>query len=712
MEWHKQEIGKELVNEIMHKYGCDALSASILVRRGVIEGKDILFYLENDLRYLHSPFLFKNMEDAVDRILDAKEEGEKVLIFGDRDVDGITSVTLLHEALVSLGMDVTWKIPSGDESYGLSMEAVEEHAEKGGTLIITVDCGISNFKEIEAANEKGIDVIIIDHHTPQDKVPNAVVIINPRMPDCEYPNKELSGCAAAWKVVTALRIGMMSLYKQQICLLNIRPLNDAYMIEAVKLVNMTETARLTETVVPGVVSFSQTRLGGFLHGQMIYVWDAPLQKKMAEAAFGNGIEFNFFDFQPELAKVFPKQASLSLLRLKEMSRMGKYSGKPVNEIDVFVNIFITFLQYTNKIFGKNEMEELQLVTLSTLADLMELTGENRMIAKLGLQEINKAPRLGLSDLMAMQNLTSMPIGTETIAWNISPLINATGRMGSPETAIELFLAKDSTERTEKAKAIFAMNEERKRLGAKGWETALPLAYKSFEEFNERLVIAVSENFHRGITGILAGKLAEFFKVPSVVICPMEGGKAAASLRSARGYRLLSILEPFAHMFSDYGGHAFAAGFGIANEKIPELLEALKRYTFSMEFDKGSDTEILNVDAELPPKYLTPSILDIVDKFEPYGPASPQLLFVSKKIKILNASLIGKTEPFHLKMTLQAGSYKWSAVYWKAGDKLNIQFKEGDVIDIVYSIERNIFNGSVTPQITIKDMCLSCTNPPA
>lgn len=706
MNWRKQEIGKELVNEIMQKYGCDALTASILVRRGIIEGKDILFYLENDVRYLHSPFLFKNMEDAVDRILDAKEEGEKILIFGDRDVDGITSVTLLHEALSGLGLEVTWKIPSGDESYGLSMEAVEEHYNNGGTLIITVDCGISNFKEIESANEKGIDVIIIDHHTPQDKVPDAVVIINPRMPGCTYPNKELSGCAVAWKIITALRIGLMDIYKQQICLMNIRPLNGAYMVEAVKLVNMTETSRMIETVVPGVVSFSETRLGQFLHDQMIYVWDAPLQTKMAEEAFGKGVEFNFFDFQPELSKAFPKQGELSLLRLKDMSRIGKYTEKSFGEIDVFVNIFITFFQYKNKIFGKKEMEELQLVTLSTLADLMELKDENRMLVKLGLHEINKMPRLGLSDLMAMQNLISFPIGTDTIAWNISPLINAAGRMGSPETAIELFLAKDGTERTEKAKAVFAMNEERKSLGAKGWEIALPLAYKSFEEFNNNLIVVVSGEFHRGITGIIAGKLAEFFKVPAIVICPMEGGKAVASLRSARGYRLLSILEAYSHMFLDYGGHVFAAGFGIENEKIPELLEALKSFSLSMEFDEDSGTEVLNIDAELPHKYLTPSILETVDKFEPYGSVSPQLLFMTRKMKIINASVIGKTEPFHLKMTLQAGVYKWNAIYWKAGDKLNIEFKEGDIIDAVYTIERNIFNGSVTPQITVKDMCLS------
>ena len=248
------------------QYGCTPLVASILLRRGIAEGSEAFFHLENDLRYVHNPFLFVNMEDAVDRILDAKEEGERVLIFGDRDVDGITAVTVLYEALTDLGIPTTWRIPTGDEPYGLSCEAVDAHEADGGTLIITVDCGISNIQEVAYAAEKGIDVIVIDHHTPQDTLPDAAVIINCKVPDSGYPNEHLSGCATAWKVVTALRFGLLDIYKQQICLLNVRPVNDAIAVEAIHTVNLVETARITETIIPGMVPFSDTRLGRFLSG--------------------------------------------------------------------------------------------------------------------------------------------------------------------------------------------------------------------------------------------------------------------------------------------------------------------------------------------------------------------------------------------------------------------------------------------------------------
>lgn len=709
MNWQKKEIGLELVNSIIKKYTCDPLTAAILVRRGIIEGKDILFFLEDDMRYLHCPFLFKNIEDAVDRILSAKEEGEKVLVFGDRDVDGITATTLLYEALKEWGIDASWQIPTGDETYGLSVEAVKQHAENDGTLIITVDCGISNFKEIEEANKLGVDVIIVDHHQPQEKLPEATVIINAQIKDCGYPNRKLSGCTTAWKLITAVRFGMQSFYKQPICFLNVVPVNEAYTIEAVKLINMVEVGKITETIIPGMLSFSETRLGSFLSGQQIFVWDAVLQKNQLKKTFGDGIEFNFLDFRTEIAKQFPSMADMSLLRLKEFSTIGKYSQNAPTEIETFINIFITFLQQKNHFYDQRTASEIQLVAFSTLADLMDLNGENRIIVKRGLKEINKSPRLGLADLLASQKLLGAPISTDTFAWTISPLVNATGRMGRPETAIELFTAQTPQTRTEKVQEIIKMNEERKLLGTKGWELALSLAGKTLSEYDEKLVVVASENFHRGITGIISGKLAEYFKVPSITICLMPDGTAVGSMRSARGIHLLDILEPFSDLFLDYGGHDFAAGFGISQTNLPQFLDKLKFFCKAMQFDETVDDELINIDAELSHKYLTPDLLKLVDKFEPYGSGFSQLVFLARNIKVANAYVIGKVEPLHLRLTLDCGKYKWNALYWKAESKLNKDFKTGDYVDIVFNVSRNVFNGSVTPQMTILDLKLSEKN---
>jgi len=183
MKWDKKEISAELVKEISTKYGCDLLTASILARRGICTGDSIRYFLEDDLLSLRNPFAMDGMEDAVERILAAKEEGEKALVFGDSDVDGITGTALLAGYLESIGIDVTWRIPTGDEAYGLSLEAVEEFYAKDGTLIITVDCGISRFAEIKRARELSIDVIVTDHHEQQEELPDALVIINPKLKD-------------------------------------------------------------------------------------------------------------------------------------------------------------------------------------------------------------------------------------------------------------------------------------------------------------------------------------------------------------------------------------------------------------------------------------------------------------------------------------------------------------------------------------------------
>jgi single-stranded-DNA-specific exonuclease len=233
MVWEKKDVAPELAREIASRYGCDLLAASILARRGITGGEEIRYFLEDDVLQLRTPFELPGMEDAVDRIIAAKEEGEKTLVFGDRDVDGITGTALITGFLRDQGMDVSWRLPMGDEPYGLSIEAVEEFAAAYGTLIITVDCGISNQAEVERANVLGVNVIVTDHHNPQESLPAALCIVNPKLRppgegDPVYPFRDLAGSGVAYKLVTALRFALKSeLYGQPVTLLNTRPVNDA-----------------------------------------------------------------------------------------------------------------------------------------------------------------------------------------------------------------------------------------------------------------------------------------------------------------------------------------------------------------------------------------------------------------------------------------------------------------------------------------------------
>lgn len=703
MMWNKKDVGRALVHELTQKYGCDALTASILARRNIIEGPDLLFYLEDDLRYLHNPFLFGAMEDAVDRILDARDEGEKVLIFGDRDVDGITSTTILYQALADLGIDVSWRVPTGDDPYGLTVKAVDEHAAAFGTLIITVDCGISCVDEIAHASELGIDVIVLDHHNPQDDLPDAVAIINPKMQESGYPFRDLAGCAVVWKLVTALRFGANELYKQQICLLNVRPANEAYIIEAVKVVNMNEVDRITETIVPGMVKISQTRLVPFLQGQQIFVWDEKMQRVQLERIFGKGVEFNFLDIAPEISKAIPAVRGMSLIKLKDLSRIAKYAEKGVSELDGFLNIFITFAQRQNAVFGKREREELQLVALGTLADLMPLKNENRILVRQGLAAINENPRPGLAELLARQGLAGKKAGTSDLSWQISPAINATGRMGRPGEAVKLFLSADLAERNRLVDDIIKMNDDRKQLGSDGWSVVEPLAKESLERLHKNLVLAASAEIHRGVTGIMANRLSACFHVPAIVMCFMEDGTAVGSMRSARGLHLDALLEPCADLFIDHGGHAFAAGFSLKKENLDEFYARIARLSEGIEFPDSGEGEEIDVDAELPHEYLSPALLDLTDRFEPYGEGNEQLVFLARGMKIMSVDLMGKTAKQHLKLTFDCGKHKWPAIFWQAADRLNRDFALGDVVDAVFRVNRNTFNGAEIPQMILQDV---------
>jgi single-stranded-DNA-specific exonuclease len=704
MKWEKQEVSPELVKSISSKYGCDLLTASILIRRGIVSGQEIRFFQEDDPRHLSNPFELPGMEDAVERILAAKDEEEKILISGDRDADGITGTALVADFLASLEMDVTTRLPSGDEPYGLSLEAVEEFAAAYGTLIITVDCGISNIEEIKRAAELGVDVIVTDHHNPQEELPAALAIVNPKLAG-QSPRhfRDLAGCAVAYKLVSALRFALKSeLYGQPICLLNTRPLNDAWVIEIARMRNLSVIDSLTETVMPGAVAIGDTRLPAFLQGQQILAWDAALQKKTLAKIFGKGVEIYMRDIAAEIGKEIPSTAGKTLVRLRELSRDARYQDTETSELDVFVNLFCSFARQREKLFTPADSQDLQLACIGTLADIMPLRNENRIIVKQGIQSIMEKPRAGLSDLLFKLELSGRRFGATEVSWVLCPAINAAGRMGSPQIALDLLTEKDAIKRDKLATELIELNEQRKKIGEEIWTVVEPLAEDNMGAYADKLAIAYGPNIPRGVTGIMANRLLGRFKVPSMVAS--FGEKViTASLRSVKGYDLRLLLEPCADLFFDWGGHDFAAGLSISEEKWPSFLERLKAAAPEIKLPDGEDEETLIVDAELPLSYLNHDILTLLDKFEPYGEGNDQLTFMAKNLSVTDINLIGKPEAKHVKLTLDTGKHKWPAVYWQAADKVKRDFDLGDKIDLVFHINRNWFKGTETPQFVVSDL---------
>ena len=702
MRWIKNSIEPEQVRKLAKRYKCDLLTASLLQRRGIVSGEDIKYFLEEDARYLHIPYLLPDMEKAVARILKAKKDQEKVMVFGDRDVDGLTSTVLLSNFLSEIGMDIKSRIPTGEESYGLSLETIEDFAKDGGKLIITVDCGISNYVEVKKASEYGIDVVITDHHNPQELIPEACAIVNPKFPGSKYPFRDLAGCGVAYKLISALRFALKSdLYDRKLCMLNARPASDSYIIEAVKIKNLVVTERLCETVPP-YASFTDTKLPSFLEGQNILVWDGILHSRILRKIFGDDFSLPLTDLAPEIGKIVGQSAGKSLIRIREFSRINRYADSALSELDVFINLFISAVQKRDNIFSIEDKMDLQLVALGTVADIMPLKNENRILVKIGLESLQTNPRAGLSDLIFKLGLSGRSISVSEMAWQVCPALNAAGRMGHPEKALAFLLEKDPIKRENEVSELLNFNEQRKKLGSECWDIVEPIIKSSMPDYDGKLAVAYGESIYRGITGLIASRVTNVFKAPSIIMSFCDD-VVIGSARSTRGYDICSLLHKCEDLFIDWGGHDYAAGFSIRPNNIEAFLIRLKMLALEIELEESDSERSIYIDAELPLSYLSPSILSIVKRFEPFGAENEPLTFLSRGLVISDILLIGKVENKHVKLTLDTGKYKWPALYWNAASRVKQDFDIGSKVDVVFRLSLNFYNGSETPQMTINDI---------
>ena len=698
--WVKSPVTAQQIAPLCQKYNIDKILASIFVRRGITNGNDILFYLEDDLRFTHNPFLFNSMEDAVERINQAEEESEKVLIFGDRDVDGVTSTTILYDYLKARGLDVRCRLPLESDSYGLSKKAIDEFAAEEGTLIITVDCGISNQEEIDYAVSLGIDVIVTDHHNAPETLPAAVVILDPKTPDSGYPFKDISGAAVAYKLVSALRFSHTDFYGSEICILDV----EGSLINCVKIKNLVKVKELHETITADKTIYD-LKLPYFLQGQVIYAWNANQTKAKLQEIFGSGVEFNIYDLQSEITKLIPSLKGKSSIQIQQNSTIAKYMEEPAIITDSLFNLYVTYCKKTialaNKNFLQNERRDLQLTALAAIADIMPLQNENRIFVKAGINSIKKdGPRQGLAELFAQLKINTPVITATDLSWTITPALNAAGRLGQADVALKLLISEDPKERNSLAVKIYDMNEERKNLVNKAVWQIKDKAEESINQNKGKLCVIVDEQIHPGITGNIASKLMQERNIPAVIVTKSDE-IYKGSMRSCRGLVTTSFLADFGDFFINFGGHDAAGGFsfsadrlGSFNEKINELAPAINLQEENLD---------INVDAEIPPQYLTPETFDILDKMEPFGAENKELVLMSKNIKLCDAMVQGKKEPYSLKLVFDCGSYKFPGMFFGQAQRLRQDIEVGQSYDILYTLTRNYFNGTVTPQLRIKEV---------
>ena len=718
--WIKSAVSKQQIEPLCRKYGIDQLCASIFVRRGITTGQNILYFLESDLRFQHNPFLFNSMEDAVERITQAEEEGEKVLIFGDRDVDGVTSTTILYDYLKQRGVDVQCRLPLESDGYGLSKKSVEEFAEQGGTLIITVDCGISNYDEIAYAASFGIDVIITDHHNAPENLPEAVIILDPKEPDSGYPFADISGAAVAYKLVSALRFSHSDFYNSEICIIDIalpeqhgvpdqhgvpEPVEgQSVTINCVKIKNLVKVKELHETITEGKTIYD-LKLPYFLQGQVIYAWDANKTKSQLAQIFGSGIEFNIYDLRSQIAQVIPSVASLSAEQITGSSKIAKYSEEPAGILDTLFNIYVTYcykvICQKNKNYLACERRDMQLVALAAIADIMPLQNENRLFIKNGLDSIKKdGPREGLAELFCQLKINTEALNSVDISWTVTPALNAAGRLGQADVALELLICEDPKKRNDLAVKIFELNEQRKDLVSKAAWKIKDFTQQNIEENDGKLCVIVDDEIHPGITGNLAGKIMQEKNVPAIIITQSDG-VYKGSMRSGRGFITTGFLSSFGDFFINFGGHNAAAGFSFENDRLELFNKKIKELLPSINLEE--ENLDINIDAEIPPEFLSPESFKILNIMEPFGAENKELLLVTKNVKLCDAMVQGKKEPYSLKLVFECGKHKFPGMFFGQAERLKKDINVGEHYDILYTMVYNYFNGNITPQLRLKEV---------
>lgn len=705
MIWEKSEVKPEEIRELCEKYGVDRLLASILIRRGITKPEDIKFYLESDPRYLHNPFLFTSMEDAVDRLQMAAEEGEKVLVFGDKDVDGVTSSVILYESLKELlELELSLRVPTGDDSYGLSVNVVEEAYKSDISLILTVDCGISAYEAIDKANEYGIDVIVLDHHNPREgALPKASVIINPKLEDSGYPFDGLAAVGVVSKLIWALCFSRIdSVYKSRLCFLHGEEDGDTINFSALKLYNHVTEARID-------LSFSEdkqddvVKLVDFIKGEQIIVYGASKQKALFSRLIGSA-DLHVLDIQPEIERVLTGIAGHSFETLLRHSKMRLYSKESFTGIDLLKNLFITYIERRYEDKFNPFIHSLDLVALGTIADLMPLRGENRILVKKGLDILGRTRRDGLQALMLKQNLMGKDISSKDISWGLAPIINSAGRMKQADIAVDLLLGLDPDMRNKNALKILELNKERRSISESIWVNLYSDFHDSFEEFGKKILVHYDESITKGVTGIIAARALSSFGVPSIIIAK-DAGSLSGSIRSLGNLDINALFKGCSDILTEWGGHNCAAGFKLKVENLKKLKDRIRQISKNREIitEVTNRTDKLLLDAYLPSDYLSPEIMKINDIFEPFGEGNSHLNFATKGVKILDINFMGKVEKKHLKMLIEIGKFKWPAIYWNGAERVGRDFTKGDVVDVAYRVERNFYGGSETLQLNILDI---------
>lgn len=566
-KFRNEGVTAKMVTEAAQKNDVPLLISNILLNRGV-DGSEFKTFLSKSKQGILNPMSMLDMDKAVLRIAEALEKKEKITIYGDYDVDGITSTSLLYGFLKKLGADVKYYIPDRkDEGYGINIMAVNKLIKEGVKLLITVDCGITAIGEIEFAKLQGMDVVVTDHHTCKERIPTAAVaVLNPKREDDEYEFDALAGVGVAFKLVLALSM----------------------------------------------------------------------------------------HFNMNTSKVF----------------------------DEFV----------------------ELAAIGTVADVVPLTNENRVIVEKGLAILQNPTRCGIRALLEVSGVSDKKVTAGTIAFALAPRINAAGRLGTAVTAVELLMTNDNAEAVRIAAELDAANKTRQQTELEIHREAIAMIEqdKNFEKKN--VIVLGKDGWHNGVIGIVASRLAEVYHRPCILIS-IDNGVGKGSGRSVGNFNLFDALNACESVLTNFGGHAVAAGLGINEDKLADFDRMINKYA-KENLTAEDMVPIVKIDCIIGGANLNIATAKMLSVLEPYGMGNETPVFAVKDAQVAEISAVG-AEKKHLRMQVIKDGVRINAIGFGMGefiDLLNI----GDVVHLAAKLDINTYRGNENVQLVLNDIKIKTT----
>ncbi len=742
----EKNYDRSLIDQIVKDYTLNPSIAEMMVQRGISDEKKIRKFINSGLKYTHSPYLLKDMDIAVRRIRSAIQNKESVTIYGDKDVDGITSVSIMYHALREFGLtDVKWLLPI--EGYGLGDKEVEAILNKKPSLVITVDNGIAAEKYIKILSENGIDVIVTDHHEPVSGIPeSAIAVVDPKRKDCKYPFTELAGCGVAFKLCLAIVLSFDNdfMFDKTIVCYDFETTglsgskDEVIEIGAVKVINSVIIEKFNTLVKPdnrsinaeveaitGITrkmvtdsgisqgeafrKFCEFIDGSFLIGHNSDRFDSIFLKNSLKR---NNISYPKIHGEIDTIKIsrplFPKKKHnlLALCTFFDISE-GVFH-RALSDAEMTLNLFYCLILYKSEKYRQFFRNYIDLLTLGTVADVMPLADENRIFVKWGLKCLSSTPRPGIRALMKSASVDVKTLTARNISFNIAPRLNTAHRMGVAQKSLRLVLSENSGEAEELASEIEILNTARRERVEEYCCIFEEELLKTYDPDNDLIIVVAVSGLKHGVTGIVAARLVDKYSRPVMAMVidePNEAGEriAVGSSRSIEDYSIIEALEKTGDLLCSFGGHKAAAGFSIKLEDIPEFKKKIvkigqKTVTKELLIPK------LHVDLELKIKELTPKLFKELSIMEPFGMTNPDPLFVIRGAEIVKTKKLG-AEGLHLKIILKQDHGNIECLFWNSTEEYYDKLIVGKKIDVAGKLELNSWFGMQKTQLMVEDIKL-------